>query len=79
MSPARCGSRSSRSRCPPADAPDVASAAVQLFVDRARSARPRFELTPDAAETVAEICRLVDGLPLAIELAAARTKRPRAR
>ena len=53
-------------------ADDVASAAVQLFVDRARAARPRFELTPDAAEMVAEICRLVDGLPLAIELAAAR-------
>jgi predicted ATPase/DNA-binding SARP family transcriptional activator len=58
---------------PPADAPDVASAAVQLFVDRARAARPRFELTPDAAEVIAEICRLVDGLPLTIELAAART------
>jgi predicted ATPase/DNA-binding SARP family transcriptional activator len=58
---------------PPADAPDVGSAAVQLFVDRARAARPRFELTPEAAETAAEICRLVDGLPLAIELAAART------
>jgi predicted ATPase/DNA-binding SARP family transcriptional activator len=57
---------------PPADAPDIDSAAVQLFVDRGRAARPRFELTPDAAETVAEICRLVDGLPLAIELAAAR-------
>ena len=56
-----------------ADSPDVVSAAMQLFVDRARAARPRFELTPDAAETVAEICRLVDGLPLAIELAAART------
>jgi predicted ATPase/DNA-binding SARP family transcriptional activator len=52
---------------------DVASAAVQLFVQRARAARPRFELTPEAAETAAEICRLVDGLPLAIELAAART------
>jgi len=52
---------------------DVSSAAVQLFVDRARAARPGFELTQDAAVTVAEICRLVDGLPLAIELAAART------
>jgi predicted ATPase/DNA-binding SARP family transcriptional activator len=59
---------------PPADAPvDLESAALQLFAERARAARPRFELTPDAAETAAEICRLVDGLPLAIELAAART------
>jgi predicted ATPase/DNA-binding SARP family transcriptional activator len=51
---------------------DDLAPAVQLFVDRARAARPRFELTPGAAETVMEICRLVDGLPLAIELAAAR-------
>jgi predicted ATPase len=59
---------------PAAEAPHgLPSAAVQLFVDRARSARPRFELTPGAAETIGEICRLVDGLPLAIELAAART------
>ena len=45
---------------------------MQLFVERARAARPRFELTPDAVEVVTDICRLVDGLPLAIELAAAR-------
>jgi len=58
---------------PLAESPDrLASPAVQLFVDRARAARPRFDLTPGAAETVGEICRLVDGLPLAIELAAAR-------
>jgi predicted ATPase len=52
---------------------DLASPAVELFVDRARAARPRLELTPGSAEIIAEICRLVDGLPLAIELAAART------
>jgi tetratricopeptide (TPR) repeat protein len=46
--------------------------AVELFNARARAARPRFELTEDAAALVAEISRLVDGLPLAIELAAAR-------
>jgi predicted ATPase/DNA-binding SARP family transcriptional activator len=49
-----------------------ASPAVELFVARARTARPHFELTEEAAPLVAEITRRVDGLPLAIELAAAR-------
>ena len=50
------------------------SGAMALFAERARLVRPGFALTPDVAEDVAEICRLVDGLPLAIELVAARTK-----
>ena len=48
--------------------------AVRLFVERARSAEPMFGLTADNAPAVAEVCRRLDGIPLAIELAAARTK-----
>ena len=50
----------------------TASAAVQLFVDRARAALPDFTLGEDDATAVAEVCRHLDGIPLAIELAAAR-------
>jgi predicted ATPase/DNA-binding CsgD family transcriptional regulator len=48
--------------------------AVQLFVERARAVRPSFELTDANRETVIEICRGVGGMPLAIELAAARIR-----
>ena len=46
--------------------------AVQLFVERARHTVPTFGLVPETAEAVARICRRLDGMPLALELAAAR-------
>lgn len=48
--------------------------AVQLFVTRAQEVRRGFSLDPDNAPTVAHICHRLDGLPLALELAAARTR-----
>jgi predicted ATPase/class 3 adenylate cyclase len=47
---------------------------VRLFVDRVRATEPRFELTSDNAGAVAEICRRLDGIALALELAAARVR-----
>ncbi len=50
------------------------SEAVQLFVDRARLVDPRFQLTRDNAADVARLCGRLDGMPLALELAAARLR-----
>jgi predicted ATPase len=60
---------------PQADAETIGrSAAVRLLVARARQVRPDFAVTPDNAAAVAELCRRLDGIPLALELAAAQLR-----
>jgi predicted ATPase/DNA-binding SARP family transcriptional activator len=63
---------------PPGDMDDADAlsefAAVTLFVERASAADPLFRLTRDTARPVVQICRRLDGIPLALELAAAQTR-----
>ena len=57
-----------------ADDAHASGEAVRLFIDRARSAAPDLALTHDRPSVIGEICRRLDGMPLAIELAAAQVR-----
>jgi predicted ATPase len=61
---------------PAGDTLDVVAGceAVRLFVDRAGDVRPGFSVTPENAAKLAQLCRRLDGIPLALELAAARVR-----
>ncbi len=67
-------------RVPSLSLPDRSSSALmdyeatRLFIERAAKAEPRFHATPDNAAAIIQICQRLDGIPLAIELAAARVK-----
>jgi len=73
--PADEGASSEDHTLPPARLARLARhEAVRLFVDRATSVQPQWRLTAQNAGAVAQICRQLDGIPLALELAAARTR-----
>ncbi|MGO4594554.1 DUF4062 domain-containing protein [Leifsonia sp. 2TAF2] len=54
--------------------PLAEDSSVSLFVERAHAVKPDFEITPENADAVARVCTALDGVPLAIELAAARVR-----
>lgn len=58
----------------PGEGDPLSAESVQLFVDRARAHAHDFTMTPERLDSVAEICRRLDGIPLGIELAAARVR-----
>lgn len=61
-------------RMPPLDVSDTSSDAIRLFVERAQAVSPSFSPSPSDFAHIADICRKVEGMPLAIELAAARVR-----